>query len=415
MLRPAPARLLPLLPCICWLIAPPPAPAALAARAASPAQAGAPTGAASSAPAAPPAAAGGWIEGSLEAAGLSAAPLRRMEEAVRSGELVKVSGVLIARHGKLVYERYFGGTTAASLLNTRSATKTVTSMLIGIAIDHGLLAGVEAPVLPFFHDREPVKNPDPRKQKITVEDLLTMSSALDCDDAIDASPGNEDRMHEAKDWFRFTLDLPIAEAPLRQPAAPPPVPSGQPASRSSAAGSAYGRTFRYCTAGVVLLGGVLERAAGTTVADFASRNLLAPLGIAKEEWQFSPVGQAMTGGGLGLRGRDLLALGQLYAGGGVWQGRRLLSERWVRASTTPHVRVEDQPDTDYGYLWWLHPFKSGGKTYAAYSMAGNGGNKVAVFPGLDMVVVVASINYNARGMHQQTERMLADYILAAVQ
>jgi CubicO group peptidase (beta-lactamase class C family) len=395
MLRPGPPRLLsllpllPSLPCICWLIAPPPAPAA------------------------PSAAAAGWTEGSLEAAGLSAAPLRRMEEAVRSGELVKVSGVLIARHGKLIYERYFGGTTAASLLNTRSATKTVTSMLIGIAIDHGLLPGVDAPVLPFFHDMEPVKNPDPRKQKITVEDLLTMSSALDCDDSIDASPGNEDRMHEVGDWFRFTLDLPIAEAPPSRPPPPPSVPSSQPASRT-AAGSAYGRTFRYCTAGVVLLGGVLERAAGATVPDFASRNLFAPLGIAKAEWQFSPVGQAMTGGGLGLRGRDLLALGQLYAAGGVWQGRRLLSERWVRVSTAPHVRVEGQPDTEYGYLWWLHPFKSGGKTYAAYSMAGNGGNKIAVFPHLDMVVVVASTNYNARGMHQQTERMLADYILAAV-
>jgi CubicO group peptidase (beta-lactamase class C family) len=389
MLGPTPRRLLPLLqllPCICWLVAPPPVLAALAAGSVR-------------APAAPPAAAGGWTEGSLEAAGLSAAPLRRMEEAARSGELVKVSGVLIARHGKLIYEQYFGGNTAASLLNTRSATKTVTSMLLGIAIDQGLLPGVDAPVLPFFHDMEPVKNPDPRKQKITVEDLLTMSSALDCDDAIDASPGNEDRMHEARDWFRFTLDLPIAAAPPSR----------------TAAGSAHGRTFRYCTAGVVLLGGVLERAAGTTVADFARQNLFAPLGIAKAEWQFSPVGQAMTGGGLGLRGRDLLAVGQLYAGGGVWQGRRLVSERWVRLSTAPHVRVENQPDTEYGYLWWLHPFKSGGKTYAAYSMAGNGGNKVAVFPDLDMVVVVASTNYNARGMHQQTERMLADYILAAVQ
>jgi CubicO group peptidase (beta-lactamase class C family) len=161
MLRPAPARLLPLLPflaCFCWLIASPPARAA-----------------ASPAPAAPSAVAAGWVEGSLEAAGLSAAPLRRMEAAVRSGEVVKVSGVLIARHGKLIYERYFGGNTAASLLDTRSATKTVTGMLIGIAIDQGLLPGVDAPVLSFFHDMEPVKNPDARKQKITVEDLLTMS------------------------------------------------------------------------------------------------------------------------------------------------------------------------------------------------------------------------------------------------
>jgi CubicO group peptidase (beta-lactamase class C family) len=80
----------------------------------------------------------------------------------------------------------------------------------------------------------------------------------------------------------------------------------------------------------------------------------------------------------------------------------------------PHVRVEDQHDTWYGYLWWLRAFKSGAKTFAAYQMAGNGGNKIAVFPELDMVVVIASTNYNTRGMHQQTERMLTDYILAAV-
>jgi CubicO group peptidase (beta-lactamase class C family) len=356
------------------------------------------TGQAPPAPAAPAAAASGWTEASLEAVGLSPEPLGRMEGAIRSGKLVKISGVLIARHGKLVYERYFGGTTAGSLLNTRSATKTVTGMLIGIAIDRGMLPGVEAPVLAYFPDRLPVRNPDPRKRKITVEDLLTMSSSLDCDDAIDASPGNEDRMHQVDDWIRFTLDLPIKEAPQR------------PAAASDSTGR---RSFRYCTAGVVLLGGVLERAAGATVADFAARNLFAPLGISKAEWQFSPLGQAMTGGGLGLRGRDLLALGQLYAGGGVWNGRRLLSERWIKASIEPHVRVPDQPDTWYGYLWWLHTFQSGGKSFAAYHMAGNGGNKIAVFPQLDMVVVIASTNYNTRGMHQQTEGMLTEYILPA--
>jgi CubicO group peptidase (beta-lactamase class C family) len=91
-----------------------------------------------------------------------------------------------------------------------------------------------------------------------------------------------------------------------------------------------------------------------------------------------------------------------------------VSERWVKTSTEPHVRVEDQPDTEYGYLWWLKSFRAGEKSYLAFFMSGNGGNKVAVFPGLDMVVVLTSTNYNTRGMHEQTEKLLTDYILASL-
>jgi CubicO group peptidase (beta-lactamase class C family) len=106
-------------------------------------------------------------------------------------------------------------------------------------------------------------------------------------------------------------------------------------------------------------------------------------------------------------------LGQLYANGGVWNGTRVVSERWVETSTQPHVRVDDE--TEYGYLWWLRRFKSGGKTFAAYLMQGNGGNKVAVFPQLGLVVVITSTNYNTRGMHEQTDRLLSEHILASVE
>jgi CubicO group peptidase (beta-lactamase class C family) len=114
-----------------------------------------------------------------------------------------------------------------------------------------------------------------------------------------------------------------------------------------------------------------------------------------------------------LRTRDYAKLGQLYLGGGAWNGKRIISAEWIRESIRPHVRVDD--DTEYGYLWWLRSFGPAGHKRAAYLMSGNGGNKVAVFPDLDMVVVVTSNNFNTKGMHDQTDRILSDFILAALE
>jgi CubicO group peptidase (beta-lactamase class C family) len=349
--------------------------------------------------AAPPAMNDGWLVVSASSAGLSTERLQAMESSIRGGEFKKIGGILIARHGKLVYEVYFDGSDASAFRDTRSATKSVTDILVGIAIDKGFLSGVDATILSFFPDKQPVQNPDPRKAKITVEDFLTMSSLLECDDNNDFSRGNEERMYVMEDWIRFTLDLPIKGfAPwVKKPK-----------------DSAYGRSFSYCTAGVSTLSGVLERATKTPVPEFAMKNLFAPLGIQKVDWKFSSLGLAQTGGGLGFQSRDLLKLGQLYLNGGVWNGSRIVSEAWVKSSTQPHVRVEDQPETEYGYLWWLKKFKSSEKSYSAFCMLGNGGNKVAVFPALDMVVVLTSTNYNTRGMHEQTDKLLTDYILASL-
>jgi CubicO group peptidase (beta-lactamase class C family) len=338
-----------------------------------------------------------WQATAPESAGLSAEKLQAIESAIKTEQYKKITSVLVVRHGKLAYEKYFDGD-ATSLRNTRSATKTITSMLIGIAIDQHMLSGVDAKVTLFFPDKH-FDNPDPRKDQITVEDFLTMSSLLECNDDNQFSRGNEERMYIMEDWVKFTLDLPI---------------KGFAPWEDKPSDSKYGRAFSYCTAGVTTLGGVLERATKMKVADFASKYLFTPLGITQAKWSYSSLGLALTGGGLELRSRDYAKLAQLYLNGGKWNGQQVVSADWVKRSITPHSQANDT--NDYGYLWWLHDFKVGdtGKTAHAFYMTGNGGNKIAVFPDLDMVVVITSTNYNTKGMHDQTEKLMSQ-VLGAMQ
>ncbi len=346
---------------------------------------------------APPETPDGWRTASPASVGLNAATLARMDEAIRAGEYRAITSLLVARRGRLAYEAYYGGRDAQSLMDTRSVTKTVTGMLVGQAIAEGVLAGIDAPIAGFFPDKRPPANPDPRKERIAVGDFLTMSSLLECDDWNQFSRGNEERMYLLEDWVQFTLDLPI---------------KGFPPWAVKPADSPYGRSFSYCTAGVFTLGAVLAKATGTPVETLAERWLFGPMGIADAQWQFSPLGLAQTGGGLRLRSRDLLKLGQLYLDGGTWNGRQLVPSAWVEASVRPHVRIDDR--TEYGYFWWLRAFEVEGRPFPSYYMSGNGGNKVAVFPGEGLVVVITSTNYNSAGMHDLTDRLLTAFVLPAV-
>jgi CubicO group peptidase (beta-lactamase class C family) len=337
-----------------------------------------------------------WTVEPLDSAGLSSEKLKSMEEAIQKEEFKKITSILIARRGKLIYEKYFGDFTKTSFMNTRSCTKTITSMLVGIAVEQNKLS-LNSTISKFFPDKKPA-NPDPRKEKITVEDFLTMSSILECDDWNEYSRGNEERMYLVEDWIQFTLDLPV---------------KGFPSWATKPQDDPYGRSFSYCTAGVTTLAGVLENATRMPVKEFAQKNLFDPLQIQETQWQFSPLGLAVTGGSLGLRSRDLLKLAQLYLNGGTWNGKRIISENWVKTSIKPHARIDEE--TEYGYLWWIKKFKAGEKSYSAYLMSGNGGNKVVVFPELEMAAVLTSTNYGTAGMHQQTDRLLSEFILVGLQ
>jgi CubicO group peptidase (beta-lactamase class C family) len=329
-------------------------------------------------------------------AGISAERLGRMEQAIKAGDFKAITSVLIAWHGKLAYEHYFDSDGIDGLRNTRSATKTITGMLIGAAIDRHIIPSVDTHVLDYLKDKLPIESPDPRKDKITIEDFLTMSSLLECDDENSFSRGNEERMYLVEDWAKFTLNLPIR---------------GFPDWETKPKDSPYGRSWSYCTAGPVTLGVVLERALKRPVPDFAREVLFAPLGITSVKWQFQPLGTAMTGGGLQLRSRDLFKLGQLYLDGGVRNEHRILSAEWVEKSLRPHANARE--DTDYGYLWWLQTFHFHAHSLRSYGMYGTGGNKVLIFPDEALVVVITTTNYRVQGASALTDKLIVDYVLEA--
>lgn len=335
-----------------------------------------------------------WLTADAAELGWNTALLQAMDSSIRAGGFRRVTSVLIADRGRLVHEAYFDAGGRQALRNTRSATKTITGALIGIAIERGYLAGATAPVAAFFPEYRPFMQPDPRKDAITVADFLTMSSLLECDDGNAFSRGNEERMYLVEDWYRFTLDLPIR---------------GFPAWVPRPADSPYGRAWSYCTAGATTLGGVLERATATPIPVFAAQSLFIPLGIDTVAWQFTPLGHAQTGGGLAMRSRDLLRVAQLYADGGRYGDRQLIAGSWIAASVRPHARVND--DTEYGYLWWLRRFGAGSDR--SYYMAGNGGNKVMVFPELGVTAVVTGTNFGSGDAHALTDRLVEEFLLQA--
>jgi len=314
----------------------------------------------------------GWMTASPEAVGLDPEPLRALVEKIigadQGAEPIKIQALLVARHGTLVLEEYFYGFDASRPHDTRSAGKTIAPILLGMALEQSGHFKPGDLVASVFPEYQPFAHLDDSKKRMTVKDLLTMTSGLACDDNDDSSPGGEDRMQQQTgqpDWYKFVLDLPMA--------APP-----------------GGNRAVYCTAALNLVGGVVRNATRTWLPRYFDERLARPLQFGVYHMNLMPTREAYMGGGIYIRPRDVLKLGQLYLSGGTWNGHRIVSREWVEESTRAYSKFapafDFDTDHEYGYAWHIHHLTANGKTHRIYAAEGNGGQMVIVIPDLDMVV-----------------------------
>jgi CubicO group peptidase (beta-lactamase class C family) len=254
----------------------------------------------------------------------------------------------------------------------QSVSKSVASLLVGIALEQGALRSVDQSVIELFPDYD-MDEAGEWKRSLTVEDLLTMRTGYEWYESPYAGSPLEQLNTNTTDWIGFMLERPMVEAP--------------------------GQRFNYNTGGVVLLAGALSRATGSSASEFAERYLFEPLGIEQHRWITGPAGVPHMGGGLYLRPRDMARIGQLVLDGGRWNGRQIVSARWLEAALQRRVAdawaFGDHP-ADYGYLWWITDLGASGRSRAgdAYIAAGARGQWIIVIPELDMVVVSTGWDYS---------------------
>jgi len=325
----------------------------------------------------------GWRVSTPEAEGMNADMVLAGLQAIRNGDYPKVDSVVIVKNNAVIAEGYFNGFARDSLHDVRSASKSVTSALAGIAIDQGLFA-IDDAIAQHLPEFERAANMDDRKRAITIRHLLHMNSGLDCDDWNSSSPGNEERMYDSPDWVRFILDLRMARAPGESPA--------------------------YCSGAVVVLGHTISTRSGMTLDGFAMAYLFGPLGITDTGWRRSPDGRATGGGGMRLRPRDAAKFGSLYLNGGRWNGVAILAPAWVEES---RIEVERLGANGYGLLWWKRQMLVPGADKSGFFAWGNGGNFIFVIPAHQLVVVFTGSNYNS-DQGDKPFQILDRYVLGAI-
>ena len=339
----------------------------------------------------------GWTTASPDSVGMDGAQLcgiaARLDQRATS-----VHSVVVARHGKLVFEQYFPGYdqpwgqtdgqyefTATTKHDMRSATKSVTSLLVGIAIDRKLIAGVDEPVLKFFPDAAAVKQPG--WDAITLRHLLTMSSGIKWDEARDWTDPKNDEPHliSEADPIGYVLAKPVA--------APPDT------------------LWTYNGGGTELLGNILERVSGKPLEAFAREALFQPLGITDVEWKAYKNGKIAAAAGLRLRPRDAAKIGQLVLNRGQWNGQHIVSADWIAQSITPRFQAIGYfgGTLFYGYQWWMGRSLAGGKEIKWIGAFGWGGQRIFIVPELDLVMMTTAAQYG-----QQKEGLAAIDILSNI-
>jgi len=296
-----------------------------------------------------------------------------------------INSILVIKKGNILIEEYFNGEGPDTLHDIRSAGKSITSALVGIAIDKGFIKGVDEKLLSFYPKITCRDGWDPVKKKITLQHVLTMSFGFA---EPEPYPGWENRSWYTLNWINDILCQPIAYEP--------------------------GSRFDYDSAAPALFGPILKRSTGYSVGQFAEDFLFKPLGIKRYKFYTMRDGRNYTGGGFRMTPRGMARFGQLYLQKGSWEGKQLVSSKWVEASTRPHLVANEGLDVYYGYYWWQEIFLIGNRRIKVFSASGNGGNKIYVLPTEDLVVTITASAYNQSYCHSQVRLMMSKYILPAI-
>ena len=344
----------------------------------------------------------GWQTASLSSENLDANLFRDLFQRISDNTYKNIYSVVIVKNAKLVVEEYFPRQDVLSDQQFRaikrvapqqlySATKSVTSILIGLAIEQHLIRGVDEKISAFFPEYAGIFA-DTKKDAIRLKHFLSMTAGLSWDEwTYPYADARNDALKSllSPDPIRYVLERPLV--------------------------AASGEQFAYDTGISIALGRIIQKVSGMPTDKFAEKYLFGPLGISDYYWAKLPNDLVETGGGLFLRPRDMAKIGLLFLNGGRWQGKQIISEQWVRESTKNYIDAAQIPAwvqaNGYGYQWWLGSFNVDNHVIESYSARGRGGQFIFVFPEQKIVAVFTGLNDNI--LMNQPLDMLQRYILPA--
>ncbi len=328
----------------------------------------------------------GWTTANINDYGIDESELLRLIDSIQGNKLENTHSVLLAKGNKLVFETYFDGFNANIPHDLRSASKSISSAMIGIAINDKILLSVDEKLYDFI-SKDYQYTKDSLKSNIKIKDLLTMSSGLDVNDL--ASENYYQDPSNPNSWLQTVLEAPMVKEP--------------------------GSYADYGSANPFLLGVCLNERLDTPLEIYMEEKLFAPLEITNyinqtDDSKNTPY----FGGGMLLTPRDLLKFGQLYLNKGQWKGQQIIPEDWVAESFEKHVQLQDVRDKNlYGYQWWHDTYLVNGRAIKTIEARGAGGQFIFVIPDLESVIVITSGNFRNRKGNQPRD-ILKEFLLPAI-
>jgi CubicO group peptidase (beta-lactamase class C family) len=311
--------------------------------------------------------------------------LDSMIQGINNDDFTNIHSVLIVKNSVLILEKYFDGNNRYSNHEIRSATKSIGSILTGIAIDKGYIPSEESLIYEYLKDDyNPSYGWDTKSKEIRISHLLSMLSGYDCDD-LNTNFACEGAMYGTDDWVQYALDLPISYDP--------------------------GQHWAYNSSSLILVSNIIEKTSGQNLDAFAEKYLFDPLGIKNFQWERSPKGLEWIGGGASMIPREMAKIGLLMIQNGEWDNNSIVSKEWIVKSTSRHGEMIGS-GVDYCFLWQKGETIIEDQIISAYWASGNGGQYIIIIPKFEMVVVFTGGNYDSE-LANQPFFMLTNYILPA--